>query len=550
MGCLPFILISWSLFLHYIESIEIQGNHALGEDVIAASLGFTPPCPLTESEITSGINNTLKLYLENGFSDTQISYHIQDATMVLFINEGMPCRIASIHISGNRFIKDEIVLRTLDLKKGSLFSKRAFEHGIAQLLIFYGNRGFPFINIIPLSFAAQEGSLAIRIEVEEGPRLRWGETLVQGNTVTHPSVIRKQMSIPRGEYFSERQLQTARAWLAQLRFLEEGSEPALLRGEKSNTVDVLITIRETKSNTITGIMGYLPPTDGQEGGVVGYIHTELLNLFGTARALSVSWEKHTAPSTELHVSYTEPWLLGTRAGGMLSFWHLLEDTLYSTSGISAEVTADISPSLSLGFVANGERFSPATIALPPSRKYSAGLRFIIETLDYPYNPRKGIHYAFYTEYGKKGSEDIMEFDFEMLNVLSHFNNQAAVLLMVAQALRTSDPPLPEYELFPLGGYRSLRGYRERQFKATKILRASGEYRFIVSRTSRLYLFYDAAFFETASYPDNVKTEYFRDGFGAGAAFPAGIGILSIEYALGEERAFLKGKIHLGLDATF
>ncbi len=550
MGWLPFLFISSILTVHQINGIEIQGNAELNKVSIMDVLGFAPPCSISVSAIHSGIKKVLARYLQKGFLDAQITHTMRNGTLLFTVSEGNQYRIGEIEISGNRFIKDEIALRILGLRKEAIFSKPTFEKGIEELLTFYGNNGFPFTRISPVSFTPAEATLTIHIEVEEGPRLRWGGTIVQGNTVTKSFVIQKQMRIPIGEYFSESKLQMAHAWLGKLSFIEPKGPVALLKGEKTGTVDMFVAIKEVNSNRVNGILGYIPASDNEEGGTVGIITAELLNLFGTARVLRVSWEKQIPQYAKLNVAYTEPWILGTRSEMELTFYHLLEDTLYTISRIQTEVKTDISFNLSLAFVASWEKFAPATIALPPSKKYSAGTRFQIYALDYVINPRKGIFYSFYTEYGKKGAVNIMKFNLEMLNVIPVVSNQSVAVLFVGQASRTNNPPLPEYEQFALGGYESLRGYRERQFRATQLLRISPEYRFLVAQKSRLFAFYDAAFFKTAIYPYSAEEDYFRYGYGIGAIFPAGIGILSIEYALGEEKSFLKGKIHLGLDTVF
>lgn len=550
MDFVPFLLISSILSLFHVEAIEVQGNSSLDEDSIVEFLGFTPPCSLSENAIGEGVRNVLLRYLKKGYGDARIAHRVEGETILLTVSEGDPYRIGRIEISGNRFVKEEIALRIIGLRKGALFSEAVFESGMGELLAFYGNRGFPFTSIAPVSFEPEEEALTIQLAVEEGPRLRWGKVLVQGNRITRPYVIQKQMRIPHGEYYSESALQSAYSWLDKLSFIEREGDVALLKGEKAATLDAMVTIRETRSNRISGMLGYLPPGETEKGGTVGIINTELLNLFGTARSLRVSWEKQIPPYTKLSVSYTEPWIFRTQAALGFSFYHLLEDTLYTISRATAEVKTDLSLNLSLAFVASWEKFAPATIALPPSKKYAAGTRIEIGTLDYAINPRKGILYSFYTEYGKKGAVNIMKFDLEMLNVVPLAANQSIALLIVGRASRTNDPPLPEYEQFPLGGHESLRGYRERQFRATQMLRVAPEYRLLLSRKSRLYVFYDAALFETAGYPDSGSDELFRYGYGIGAAFPSGIGILSIAYALGEEHTFLKGKIHLGLDTTF
>lgn len=550
MGCLPFLLFTSLLSIYHIDAIKIQGNNALDEPSIMETLGFSPPCSINEDAIHEGIVNALSFFRDHGFLDAHISHSLQDGTLVLMISEGTPYRIGDIRFSGNSFIKEEVALRTLALRKGSLFSQRAFEKGIEELVAFYGNRGFPFTSISPVSFTPEGTAIHIQIEVEEGPRLRWGTTLVKGNSITKSSVIQKQMRIPTGEYFSESALHSAYLWLGKLPFVEAEGNGALIKGERTGTVDLLVSVKELRSNRINGILGYLPPEDNKKGGTIGLINIELMNLFGTARALHVIWEKQLPPYTKLDVAYTEPWVLGTRAATELTFFHLLEDTLYTISRLAAEVKTDIALSLSLSFVAAWEKFTPASIDLPPATKAAAGTRFEIDVLDYPINPRKGIHYSFYTEYGKKGAISIMKFTLEMLNVIPLRSNQSAVVLITGKASRTNTPPLPEYEQFTLGGYKSLRGYRDRQFRATQIISVTPEYRFLVGKKSRITLFYDAALFQTATYPDNVTSDNFRFGYGLGVAFPATIGVLSIEYALGEERAFLKGKIHLGLDTTF
>jgi outer membrane protein insertion porin family len=550
MGCLSLLFLASILSLYPISSIEVQGNQRLSSSLIVEILGFAPPCTLSESTISGSAQNVLARYLQEGFLDAKISHVVQEGTVTFSVFEGDQYRVGNISVVGNRFIKDEIFLRILGLRMESLFSAAAFEKGIEELLTFYGNNGFPFTTIIPVSFEAVAGTIALQLEIQEGPRLRWGKTTVQGNTITKSYVVEKQMRIPSGEYFSESKLQLAHAWLGKLSFIEPVGSASLLKGEKSGTVDLLVTVREIKSNRATGILGYVPPEDKERGGYVGALTTELLNLFGTGRSLGVSWEKQIPAYTRLNVTYTEPWILGTGARLQVILHHLLEDTLYTLSRVQIELQTDVSINLMLAVTSAWEKFSPATSELPSSKKYSVGTRVEIHALDYAMNPQKGILYRFYTEYGKKGSVNIMKFDLEMLNCIPLMSNHAVALLIAGQASRTNTPPLPEYEQFTLGGYRSLRGYRERQFRVTQMLRISPEYRFLLSRRSRVFIFYDSAFFRTATYPDNTTDDHFRYGYGVGAAFPAAIGILSLEYALGEEKTFMKGKIHLGLESTF
>jgi len=544
------LLLASLVSLQPITSIKIEGTHLFSEEEIIRKLQLTHPVISEQNDIEKRVRSILAFYKSEGYLDVSLTYEIHKNILVLSITEGELYRIGTIKIKGNRFIKNTIFLELLLLHRSRTFTLRNFEHSVSDVLDFYGNSGFPFARIVPVYFTLSEKTIDIELEIEEGPRLRWGNVLVRGNTITRDYIIQKQMRIPKRKYFSERQLHVSRVWLEKLPFIAITDTFNLKRGTESGTLDILVSITEVKSNRMSGIIGYIPPIEEKTGGYIGIITAEMLNLFGTGRALRVKWAKQLPPYTKLDVTYTEPWIFGSMATMEFSLFHLIEDTMYTFSKAQLKVTTDISHNLSLSILTGWEKFSPAAIDIPPAKKYSFGTELRIATLDYAPNPRKGIDYRFYTEYGKKTSIDIMKFSLHLLNVTPFFANNVLAFLVSGKASRTNEPPLPEYEQFTLGGYNSLRGYRQRQFRTIQLLRISPEYRFIVSKKSRLYFFYDAAYFKTASYPHNATANYYKDGYGVGAKFATKLGILSIEYALGEERAPMKGKIHLGIDTTF
>lgn len=546
---LTFILVSLSP-LHPLSYIQIEGNRSFSDEEIVHSLNLSEPFNLTEKTIEECSRRILNLYKSAGFLEAEIHYEIRDSTLILTISEGVEFRVGTIEVKGNKFIKDDVLLKLLSIKKGRVFSVKDFEAGVDEVLNFYGNSGFPFTRFVPSYFKSEKGRIEIGLEVEEGPRLRWGDITAQGNTITKDYVIKKQLRIPTGDYFSENQLSRSRTWLEKLPFIEIEDTFGFVKGEESGTVDLLVNVREVKSNRMSGIIGYIPPREEEKGGYIGSFMTEMLNLFGTGRAIRVQWEKQIPPYTKLDVSFKEPWVFGSQSNLKLSLFHLLEDTLYTFSKAHIEVKTDLSLNLSMSILIGWEKFTPASIEIPASRKYSLGTGVEFSNLDYPVNPRSGVNYIFFTEYGKKGPTNVMKFTLDLLNNIPVFANNAIAILISGKATRTNDPPLPEYEQFTLGGYNSLRGYRERQFRTIQMLRVSPEYRYLVSRNSRLYLFYDCAYFKTSTYPLGILEDYFKAGYGVGARFSGGIGIISIEYALGEEKSFMKAKIHLGLDTAF
>ncbi|MBU2018324.1 MAG: hypothetical protein KJ941_01650, partial [Bacteroidetes bacterium] len=87
--------------------------------------------------------------------------------------------------------------------------------------------------------------------------------------------------------------------------------------------------------------------------------------------------------------------------------------------------------------------------------------------------------------------------------------------------------------------------------ASSVSTTTVEYRFLLDRDSRLFLFYDYTWYE------NRGQTYFNDqpfGFGGGLAFGTNIGTFSILYALGSQQnnpiELRNGRVHFGYVAYF
>lgn len=107
-----------------------------------------------------------------------------------------------------------------------------------------------------------------------------------------------------------------------------------------------------------------------------------------------------------------------------------------------------------------------------------------------------------------------------------------------------------YNQFSMGGYKSLRGYREDAFRSWRLAWLNAELRYRLGAESRLYAFFDQAAIINSA--EELQTDLFA--IGLGIKLRSRIGILSLEYALGNRDKglwdFGLGVIHLGLDAAF
>ena len=102
--------------------------------------------------------------------------------------------------------------------------------------------------------------------------------------------------------------------------------------------------------------------------------------------------------------------------------------------------------------------------------------------------------------------------------------------------------------FWFGGFGSLRGYRENQFHGTIVSWINVEYRFLIGRNSRVFLFSDWGFYQYEDATGIVND--ILPGYGVGIRFDTPLGVMGVDYGLGRGDTFSTGKIHFGIINSF
>ena len=93
------------------------------------------------------------------------------------------------------------------------------------------------------------------------------------------------------------------------------------------------------------------------------------------------------------------------------------------------------------------------------------------------------------------------------------------------------PVIFQNEVERFVGQTSQRGFNEQELFATTKTTSRIEYRYLVDKNSRAFLFFDQTWYE------NNAVNYYKDtplGFGAGFSFGTNIGVFSLSYALGKQ----------------
>jgi outer membrane protein insertion porin family len=183
--------------------------------------------------------------------------------------------------------------------------------------------------------------------------------------------------------------------------------------------------------------------------------------------------------------------------------------------------------------------------------------------DYPLNPRRGLIYFSTYSFGLKENsgpsylikEDFLAESEEVQKIRLGFSyyatlwqNQVISVQLLGARVSGSENQLQLTDHIWFGGSRTLRGYRENQFHGTTASWANLEYRFLIGRDSRIFIFNDWGFYYYQD--DSGKQQDILPGFGLGIRFNTPLGIMGVDFGFGRGDTFSRGKIHFGIVNTF
>ncbi len=474
-----------------------------------------------------------------------------------------------VQIRGNDFFDTRRLIEQINLKEGSPYSKDLLERGIDRILTLYEDSGFAYCQILPSIKSSERGKLCFSLLVEEGPRVRIKEVQVEGLKTTKEKTILREIDKGIFGFFSQSRLDKSLNRVRRLSYIEEIKDAQLLAKDDPQEGVLKITLVEAKNNTFSGMLGYAPSPHKGNGDLFGKVNLVFDNILGTGRRMEWSWFRKDRYSSGFFFLYREPWILGFSPSLELKASQLDHDSTYLVLSFSAKLLFNSMERFSWGLEGGWEKVVPGsavTAYLPHSRKYKVGVTLSIDFLDRPDNARRGILCRTTTIYAQKRNypttlfiperqkTHMICFSLDLNHLLPTLKDQTFFVGLHFKGLITDEDYVPVSDQFKLGGIHSLRGYREEEFLGTQIAWANLEYRFLLDRNFRFFLFGDLGYFRRKAQAGSDKVfktiSGRKPGYGFGLRLDSRLGLLGIDYGLGEGDSFSQGKIHLGVVNKF
>jgi len=463
----------------------------------------------------------------------------------LDVSEGEIAKVGAVTVSGSGLVDQSQALKRIRPAEREPFDPFVLERSLASLLQFYVESGYPFAQVWLTGFTyrrdANEVDLALSLF--EGERSRISRVAFEGLAKTDSTVAKRASRLRLGSIFNETDVASAKRYLAAAGYFESVGEPRIEK-RPGGSVDVVIPVKEIpRSSLFQGALGFSKKNSGAYV-LNGSVELDLRNIAGKGRNVHFDWLNDGQKYSRLGLKFREPFLFSSPVGLDGEIAQVIEDTSYTWHSAGMYFTAPLRPHLSIVAGAAADRNVPDAGELLRSVRQRYRIGFIGEAAS-------AVAVDCYAEGAYKNNYlrgNRSEADRQILGhvearvTLPAFGEQSLFLRLVSDAVFSSGA-IPLAETFPLGGAKTLRGYRESQFRGEKIAYANVEYRF--GEAGWFFLFDDVGTFYRPADGWTVK-----NGVGFGIRSESSLGSVALSFGVGDQLSFEGTRIHILLVEKF
>ncbi len=534
-----------------VAALDVDNDSPLSRDEVAAFIPFGPGDAPSPPDLRDGLIALLAKLADRGYLRAEAEYAVTDAgaarvDVVVAVRAGERFAAGEIHLVGVRRRDEEAIREKLETRPGKPLHERALARDLLTIIDYYRERGYPTASAHPraFEFAERYKEIDFAVIVEPGDKVTVTAIDIVGNRRTRDGVIRREILTVPGEPYDIERLRKSARRIYNLKYFEAEPDVELVDAEAGR---LRVTVVERPTYRVTGALAYEPRQGEAAAALIGEMDARLANLFGTGRELDARYRRLAVESTDAAAAYYEPWIGGVDLFAQPSGLYKGRVTYRKATG---ELALGTHPLVDLTVAAGGgfDRVWKENA----SRKYKVFTWATYDSRDYFDNPRRGWQAFGRVELGVKEyladgfRERVPRLELDAWRFWPTTRSQVLAARGRAEGFVSQRTSLDE--VFPLGGYADLRGFKEEQFLTDRYVLATVEYRFLTGRGSRLFLFVDSAYRHLKT--EQTFDEGFNVGYGAGFRAATAVGTYGVDYGLAAGDNPLDGKIHVSITQEF
>jgi outer membrane protein insertion porin family len=259
-----------------VEELRLVGNAHFDDEALQKLLRTKRRVPLAdllgwglfqESSLMADVMALEAYYLDAGFLDakvgpprTELSADQKRARIQLPVVEGERYRIGRVTVIGDLVVDEvkettdeevlfsrRVLLGRLGVKPGEAAGRAAIAAGLQRVVKKYRDHGYAYANVTPeLNKRPGTQIVDVEVQIEAGPRVRVERVEILGNDKTRDNVIRREMRLYEGEWFSADRLKRSEARVRALGFFKTVN---VSTGEGTDPRRMTVTVEVEEKNT-------------------------------------------------------------------------------------------------------------------------------------------------------------------------------------------------------------------------------------------------------------------------------------------------------------
>jgi outer membrane protein insertion porin family len=551
-----------------IREIRFVGNVDITDDDLkdlmkTSERGFfsflTQSGHLDRKELESDIFNIKAFYYNNGYikagvGEPEISYKKDKGLIITInINEGPQYAIGEVAIEGDLIKEVDELYQALTITKEKVYNREVIRSDILTLSEIYSDEGYAFVDVSPqIKEDDREHKVDITYRISKGKKVTFERVIITGNDKTRDKVIRRELNVIEGGYFSGKKLKRSGQNLHRLGFFED-VELNTRKGSSDEEMILDIHVKERATGMFSVGAGYSSVEKA-----IGMLEISQANLFGRGQSLSAR-ASVSSKSTRYTLSFTEPWLFDRplTAGLDLYDWQyeFIEYTKDSTGGrlrfgfpLGLEFTrGSVTYTYDDAEISDVAETASQLLKDMLGRSVTSSLTFDItrDSRDRRFNAREGSDNSLSVEYagGVLGGDNYFtKYRAKSAWFFPFFWDSAFCLQgRWGYVEKRSGGELPVYEKFFLGGMNTVRGFDYHSISPVdpvtgdriggeKMMVYNTEFRFPLLKEQGVVgvLFFDAGNVFTKE--ESLTFSGIRMSAGAGIRWYSPVGPLRLEWA--------------------
>lgn len=505
---------------------------------------------------------------------TNFSEDKKYAEIQFFLDEGPQTLIQNVTFDGIHAFSKVQLLATLGLKEGQPISLPVLENSFQKLVDFYTGNGYLDMEIRSelssvIKYNSDNTRALITYKIYEGPQVKVGKILVEGNSRTRSGFILNELEFDIGDILTPQKIDDSEYHIQKTGLFSQVEIVNIEKGTSAESRTVLIKVAERDPGLFNFGLGV---NTEFEFTVRGYAGVSYNNISGKGRAASIRGEIKQVQDINfldhrITLGYLEPTLFAKRTRGRVTFIRIREiisrtddvgdqeAKILESNRLSFLLEKDFTRYFKMSFVTwsistNKEFLYPNELTIENVNIASIGPILEYDRRDHPFVTRSGYYAKLSSEYGDEnlGSSDGVHYlrNIGQVNAYVPFRYRDIVWANSIGGgyltnIKDSDGSnVPDVKAFKLGGRDTIRGFEpneiprdtDRNGNLVRVTSESHYYLFKSELRIPIYGQIESVFFYDGGAVYVKGHEFYdtyRDSVGVGFRYQTPVGPLSIEY---------------------